>query len=67
MRRTFPIVLVAACLVAASALLWAEEAEPVKTPVELGAVPWLRDFDAAVTKARTEKKPLLVLFQEVPG
>ncbi len=35
--------------------------------VELGAVAWLRDRDAAFERAKTEKKPLVVLFQEVPG
>jgi hypothetical protein len=34
---------------------------------ELGIVKWSRGFDAAVTRARAEKKPLLVLFDEVPG
>src|SRR4051812_11095601 len=36
-------------------------------PAELGRVPWLRDFDAAVRMSRETKKPLLVLFDEVPG
>jgi hypothetical protein len=36
-------------------------------PPELGKVTWLRDFDAAVKLSRETKKPLLVLFTEVPG
>ena len=36
-------------------------------PPELGRVPWLRDFDAAVKLSRETKKPLLMLFDEVPG
>ena len=36
-------------------------------PAELGRVPWLRDFDAAVRLAKETHKPLLVLFDEVPG
>lgn len=36
-------------------------------PVELGAVHWLRDFDEAQARSRTECKPILILFQEVPG
>lgn len=36
-------------------------------PRELGAVHWLRGFDAARAQARTTSKPLLVLFDEVPG
>ena len=36
-------------------------------PVELGTVAWNRDFDAALSAAAAAEKPLLVLFQEVPG
>ena len=36
-------------------------------PPELGRVPWLRDFEAAVKVSRETKKPMLVLFDEVPG
>ena len=37
------------------------------TPVELGTVNWLRDFDEANEKCQTTGKPLFILFQEVPG
>lgn len=36
-------------------------------PVELGAISWYRDFDAATAEAKRLDRPLLVLFQEVPG
>lgn len=36
-------------------------------PPELGAVRWLRDFDAAAAQARERGLPLLVLFTEVSG
>lgn len=36
-------------------------------PVELGQVKWIRNFDEATLKAKQQNKPLLVLFQEVPG
>ena len=36
-------------------------------PVELGQVDWIRNFDKGVSKAKQENKPMLVLFQEVPG
>ena len=42
--------------------LQAEEA-----PVELGLVPWQRDFDEATRQSRESGRPLLLLFQEVPG
>ena len=38
-----------------------------KVPVELGKVNWNRGFDKALEKAKKDKKPLYVLFQEVPG
>lgn len=34
---------------------------------ELGDVVWLRDFEAAQAQASAQGKPLLLLFQEVPG
>ncbi len=34
---------------------------------ELGAVDWLRDYDAAVEQSKQNGKDILILFQEVPG
>jgi len=48
----------------------AADSRPAATtspPVELGAVSWLRDFEAAAEKARGSGQSLLLLFQEVPG
>ncbi len=39
-------------------------AEPVE---ELGLVRWTRGVDAALARAKTSGKPVLVLFDEVPG
>lgn len=39
----------------------------VEQPVELGQVRWRRDFDAALAEAKQADKPVLLLFQEVPG
>ncbi len=36
-------------------------------PPELGAVAWGRDFAAAQAQSKQSGKPLVVLFQEVPG
>ena len=38
-----------------------------ENPVELGKVNWSRDFEKAKKSALEAQKPLLVLFQEVPG
>lgn len=36
-------------------------------PVELGKVHWIRSMDEAMEKSKRECKPILILFQEVPG
>lgn len=36
-------------------------------PVELGAIHWSRDLDSALALSKTVQKPVLILFQEVPG
>ncbi len=43
------------------------KADAKKAPPELGRIPFLRDYAAAVEQAKKEKKPLFVLFDEVPG
>ncbi len=34
---------------------------------ELGQVDWLRDYDTALAESKKKDKPILILFQEVPG
>ena len=41
--------------------------ETGQNPVEVGNVLWGRDFDAALKMSAASGKPVLVLFQEVPG
>lgn len=36
-------------------------------PVELGSVHWLRSYDEALQKSKITSKPILILFQEIPG
>ncbi len=36
-------------------------------PAELGRIQWDRDFDHAIAQAKQTDKPVLVLFDEVPG
>ena len=40
---------------------------PVSQPEELGKVTWLRDLAAGKAVAEKSGKPMLILFQEVPG
>ena len=45
-------------------LKWATE---TTAPVELGTIAWERNYEAGRERARAEKLPILLLFQEVPG
>ena len=38
-----------------------------KQRIELGQVDWNRDLDEAKKKAAEKKRPIFLLFQEVPG
>ncbi|HHH50178.1 MAG TPA: hypothetical protein ENK52_04285 [Saprospiraceae bacterium] len=38
-----------------------------KQPIELGKVNWLRKMDLAIAESTKTNKPILILFQEVPG
>ncbi len=39
----------------------------IPQPEELGNVNWIRDYDQAIATADKTGKPILILFQEVPG
>ena len=41
--------------------------ETIKNPIEVGDVRWGRDLDAALENSAKTGKPVLVLFQEIPG
>ena len=41
--------------------------ETAKNPIEAGDVRWGRDLDAALNNSAKTGKPVLVLFQEIPG
>lgn len=36
-------------------------------PRELGTIDWLRSLDEGVARAKEAERPVLLLFQEVPG
>jgi len=43
------------------------QSTPTNNPIELGKINWLRDYDTALAKSKEKGKPILILFQEVPG
>lgn len=38
-----------------------------ETPIELGTVGWMRNYESGLTMAKQTDRDLLMLFQEVPG
>jgi len=44
-----------------------EKTNPLDQDEELGTVSWYRDYDTAIVLSKKENKPILILFQEVPG
>lgn len=48
-------------------VLTAVSGSPEAAAPELGDVPWMRNYEDARKRARAERKPLLILFDEVPG
>ena len=67
MKRIHAISGFACSLLAIAGVFVFQGASAADTPSEFGHVSWGRDFPAAVAKAKAEKKPLMVLFDEVPG
>ncbi|XAL99692.1 hypothetical protein OT109_19200 [Phycisphaeraceae bacterium D3-23] len=63
---------VLAVLVNQDATGQAEQEPPVVNaqhdgPIELGRVDWIRNYEEGVAQAEETGKPMLLLFQEVPG
>ncbi len=44
-----------------------EKTNPKNQSEELGKVEWYRNYEEALVLSRTSKKPILILFQEIPG
>lgn len=44
-----------------------QKTNPNNQDEELGKVSWHRDYQTAIALSKKEQKPLLILFQEVPG
>ena len=56
--------LAAAATAATAAMAWAANDD---APVEFGAVHWGRELEPALVRSSTSHKPVMLLFQEVPG
>ena len=56
-----------AIMLAGLFLIMASTGSTADPPVEVGAVTWGRDLDAAKKQSTETGKPILILFQEIPG
>ena len=54
-------------LLLADGTVVSEAAGTSKAPIEVGDVQWSRDLDGACKESERSGKPVMVLFQEVPG
>ncbi len=44
-----------------------QDAPAPATPRELGDVKWQRQLEAGLERSKKQDKPVLLLFQEIPG
>jgi len=60
--------LVVVCAFLATTITFAQNrTNPKNQPGELGTVSWYRDYDEALSASKKTDKPVLILFQEIPG
>ncbi|MEO1259938.1 MAG: VPGUxxT family thioredoxin-like (seleno)protein, type 2 [Bacteroidota bacterium] len=64
-KSFFPYLAIIATIIISTVLLSFKNIEP--QPVELGKVNWLRNMEEAQAASVKQQKPILILFQEVPG
>lgn len=50
-----------------SGIEYSEAVDAGSQPIEIGLVNWGRNFEEALERSRREGRPVLALFQEVPG
>ncbi|MCB9857935.1 MAG: hypothetical protein H6818_19805 [Phycisphaerales bacterium] len=70
-RTTASVSFIVSLLVTAAFIRADDDASPADanalSPQELGTIAWRRGFDSAADESKRTGRPLLVLFQEVPG
>ena len=64
MNTTKTLSLAAAATVATVAMAWTDGDD---VPQEFGSVSWGRELEPALARASASHKPVMLLFQEVPG
>ena len=64
---SYSIVLLLFSLLSSTTVIGQESYQLPDNPVELGQVHWSRDYDDAIERSSESGKPILILFQEVPG
>jgi len=66
-KNSFHLLLAIITVFSFSPIKAQEITDSTNQDIELGKVSWYRDYDEAVACAEEKNKPILILFQEVPG
>ena len=64
MKYSIPILLLGSAILIVSN---SESTAESRQPKEAGRVSWIRDYEKGRQLASTADKPMLLLFQEIPG
>jgi len=70
MMKTYKIiqsVIISLLLLLSTTAISQQKTNPKNQDEELGMVSWYRDYDTALSLSKEKDKPVLILFQEVPG
>ena len=67
MKNIFKVLILSLAIVVSQNINAQERTNPKDQEKELGKISWYRDYDDAIAASEKENKPILILFQEVPG
>ncbi len=66
-RQRLAIILCVFLIAGTTSTLFASRTNPGNQDEELGRVSWYRDYNEAMALSKKQNKPVLILFQEIPG
>ena len=67
LKHTWIPIALASCSISSATVTAPTASTRPDQPVELGMVEWGRDLEAGLDTAESADKPVLLLFQEIPG
>lgn len=67
MKSYIQLIYCSILIVSTAISIHAQKTNPANQAKELGTVSWYRDYDQAISQSEKTGKPIMILFQEVPG